>query len=423
MRVLIENVRSFCGTHSIPLRPLTLLIGENSTGKSTFLAIVAHVFGRRFPSFRPVFNLSPFDLGSFDSIATYKGGKFGRAETFSLGFESEKERPDILVRCTYSSDFGQPQLSGLDMRSKKTVLRLDTNTKESGQLTISDPGMSRRHFSIDLKRFSGNDLPIPMALERVVFDAAPKAVRRRIILSVDRLIFALYQSRARKSVLALAPVRTKPRRTYDQISDDFKPEGDHIPVILARMGHRGEAEQSRLAKALSGFGKASSLFKEISVKPLGKRPSDPFQLFVSVAGPAANLSDVGYGVSQSLPIIVQSVLAEEGLRILLQQPEVHLHPRGQAALGSFFAHLVGDEKKELLIETHSDYLIDRIRLEVAQGTVSANDVLLLYFEKSGVQTKVHEITLDKRGNILNAPSSYRNFFLHEETRLLRRASN
>src|SRR6202521_691593 len=108
MRVIIENVRSLCGPVSVPIRPLTLLVGENSTGKSSFLAVLAHIFSRSFPDFKPDFNNPPFDLGSYDSIATFKGGKFGRAETFSIGFETENEKPPVIVRATYSSDLGQP---------------------------------------------------------------------------------------------------------------------------------------------------------------------------------------------------------------------------------------------------------------------------------------------------------------------------
>jgi predicted ATPase len=185
------------------------------------------------------------------------------------------------------------------------------------------------------------------------------------------------------------------------------------------------ARRQRLLESLSEFGAESSLFKKISVKSLGKRPSDPFQILVSLLGPAANLLDVGYGVSQALPIVVQSILAEQQpgpFKLLLQQPEVHLHPRGQAALGSFFSRLVANGKMEFVIETHSDHLVDRVRQEVARGTISNQKVQILFFDRKGTETTVHEIHLDKRGNVLKAPGSYRRFFLEEETNLLTRAA-
>jgi predicted ATPase len=116
-------------------------------------------------------------------------------------------------------------------------------------------------------------------------------------------------------------------------------------------------------------------------------------------------------------------MASERRRLLIQQPEVHLHPRGQAELGSFFARLVARGQKEFVIETHSDYLLDRIRVEVARGTVSGADVLILFFEKDGLETYIHKIRLDSAGNVLCAPSSYRSFFLQEEASLFSRVGD
>ena len=91
-------------------------------------------------------------------------------------------------------------------------------------------------------------------------------------------------------------------------------------------------------------------------------------------------------------------------------------------MGSFFSALVADKIKEFVIETHSDYLIDRIRQEVAKGTLPADDVLILFFHKPHIETKVFELSLDNSGNIQNAPQSYREFFLQEEMNLFNRVA-
>jgi predicted ATPase len=187
------------------------------------------------------------------------------------------------------------------------------------------------------------------------------------------------------------------------------------------MREENSTRRERLVEALAEFGVNSSLFRRITVKGLGKRPSDPFQILVAMAGPPANLLDVGYGVSQALPVVVQSVLAERGRMLLLQQPEVHLHPRGQAALGSFFSKLIAKDAKRFVIETHSDYLLDRVRTEVARSTLRPDDVQILFFEKSGIETTVHEISIDKQGNVVGAPPTYRSFFMEEERALMGRA--
>jgi len=429
VRVLLENVRSFCGAHSIPVRPLTLLVGENSTGKSTFLAMLAHVSTYRFTSLRPSFNEEPFKLGTYDSIATYKGGRFGRAHTFSVGILGEKRRR---VMSTYASYKGQPQLARLDAAGGHGRVRLAIDDKTlAAELKIypSGPEPDSIRFSFKGRAEVESEAPIWYLLRRLVFEQPAAKLSRKLARLVDEVLFESlrYSGTGERSVLALAPVRTRPKRTYDVISDEFSPEGDHIPVLLARMFKGDDVQlKQRLVEALDEFGAQSALFKRIGVKPLGKRPSDPFQILISMVGPAANLLDVGYGVSQALPIVVQTILAQQQSRpfqLLLQQPEVHLHPRGQAALGSFFTRLVAKGKMEFVVETHSDYLVDRVRQEVARGAISNQKVLILFFDRKGMETTVHEIYLDKRGNVLKAPNSYRQFFLEEETNLLTRAGS
>jgi predicted ATPase len=135
---------------------------------------------------------------------------------------------------------------------------------------------------------------------------------------------------------------------------------------------------------------------------------------------SVNLTDVGYGVSQSLPIIVQSILRSGSDFLLLQQPEVHLHPRAQAALGSFFVRQVAKNNRRFVIETHSDYLLDRVRQEIASGFLMPHQVSILFFDKPGLETTIHHLSLDENGNILDAPPFYRRFFLEEEMNLLMR---
>lgn len=426
MRIIIENVRSFCDVQEVPIRPLTLLLGENSTGKTTFLAMLAHVHQPEFPSTRPSFNIPPFDLGTFDSIATYKGGRYGRAGEFSVGFEEEREGERRLI-ATYANYRGQPQLVKLSAKGRGSSIEVAVDASaHAARVSMSTSQGATQELALDLQRFPADPgLPFEFFFRTAVMEAARKlnpetgAGFPGSAHSYQELASLLRS--ARRRVFALAPVRTKPRRTYDEFSDEFDPEGDHVPVILSRLEEEEDLKKTHLLDVLNEFGEMSGLYERIGVRHLGRRPSDPFQILVTMAGPPANLLDVGYGVSQSLPIVAQSVLASDRGVLLLQQPEVHLHPRGQAALGSFFARLVGREKKELVIETHSDYIVDRIRVEVAQGTIRPADVSILFFEKEYIETRVHEITLDERGNIVGAPPSYRRFFLEEEMNLFTRA--
>ncbi len=104
---------------------------------------------------------------------------------------------------------------------------------------------------------------------------------------------------------------------------------------------------------------------------------------------------------------------------LLQQPEVHLHPSAQAALGSLFCELAGQER-QLIVETHSDHLLDRVRMDIRDrhGNLKPDDVSILFFERNELDVSIHSIRLDDRGNVLDAPPDYRSFFMEETTRSL-----
>src|SRR5215471_18173321 len=84
MRLLIDNVRTFCGGHDLPIRPLTILTGENSSGKTTVLACLSSVTAEGFP-FEPGLNEEPYRLGTFELIASKAGHYVGNTKTFALG--------------------------------------------------------------------------------------------------------------------------------------------------------------------------------------------------------------------------------------------------------------------------------------------------------------------------------------------------
>tara|TARA_R110002073_G_scaffold104622_4_gene236607 strand:- start:298347 stop:298856 length:510 start_codon:yes stop_codon:yes gene_type:complete len=169
---------------------------------------------------------------------------------------------------------------------------------------------------------------------------------------------------------------------------------------------------------LDSFGKNSGLFDSITVKRYGKGAGDPFQISVNLKGGTRNLSDVGYGVSQALPIAVESISAPKNARLLIQQPEVHLHPKAQAGVASVFASLYKAERKNFVIETHSDYIVDRFRQHIRAGELRPSDVSLIFLTNEGDQSVGYQIDLDENGHLVNPPDRYREFFIREQMKLL-----
>ncbi len=200
-------------------------------------------------------------------------------------------------------------------------------------------------------------------------------------------------------------------------------------MYLANLFTEGEKTWLSLKNRLEHFGKAAGLFDEITIKQLGKKGSEPFQVQVRKfegrrKGPLRNLIDVGYGVSQVLPVITELLLLDRRRRLaprlfLLQQPEVHLHPSAQAALGTLFCE-VASSGQQLVVETHSDHLLDRVRMEVRDGTteLKPDDVSILFFERDGLEVNIHSLSIDEDGNIEGQPDNYRKFFMDEIRRSL-----
>ena len=156
-------------------------------------------------------------------------------------------------------------------------------------------------------------------------------------------------------------------------------------MFLMRVKATQQKRWEKLKTQLVEFGKSSGLFQNIEIKNFGRSLGGPFQLRFKVKGPSANIVDVGYGVSQILPILVHILNSDidEMTYFLLQQPEVHLHPRVQAELSSLMVKLANDSNRSFIVETHSDYMLDRARIEIIRGNIRPEDVSLIYFEPKG----------------------------------------
>jgi len=212
----------------------------------------------------------------------------------------------------------------------------------------------------------------------------------------------------------LAPIRTKPRKTYDEPQYAFSSEGGHTPYIL----HRTLSRDKRFMGSIRKIGEASGLFRTLKTRNFGKGRGDPFQVRIVLDKGSFNVTNVGYGVSQALPVIVDLLRTPPGSWISIQQPEVHLHPRAQAALGDLIFALARSDKKIFLIETHSDYMIDRYRVQLRKSTTKPSSQIL-FFERKNGKNSVTVLPLSEDGELpIDQPKSYRQFFIKEQMEML-----
>ena len=442
--LILQDVRCFQDEQRCRLRPITLLVGENSTGKTTFLGCyrVLH----RMLSMRGLgelldFNEEPFAMGSFRDIVRSRRGPSGRIDEFKIGLRVDRASDDVMspyeLSVTFREKGSEPVASSLrfqfdtdaflELRSSEhgTIVQIPDRTEEMNGIPL-DHAMFILDVLFDTPDWTRGPPGLPN-LEPIanylhgLFPRREVTRRSRRPASPRRVGIGL---RHLPELIPVAPLRSKPKRTYDPIRETASPEGEHVPMLMMRLDRTDTPHWKSLHDDLVKFGRGAGLFADIKVKRHGKQMNDPFQLQVKVrSGSHANIMDVGYGVSQSLPILVDVLERSDRRRgnkyaFLLQQPEVHLHPRGQAELASLFVQAFKQSGNRFLIETHSDYIIDRVRISVRQGLLKPDDVSVLYFEPKGSAVAIHNMTLDEHGNLLDAPGGYRDFFVKETDKLL-----
>ena len=431
-RITLKNYRCFGSEEqSARLAPLTLLVGPNSTGKTSFLALIRALWDVAFRDVVPNFREEPYDMGSWDDIVYDPGGRNERSTDFVAGLLYRRVDPQ-----DHWMQFGTT-FSNRNTAPFPIVRRFEDTRMAIGYFPeIDDEGaFERAKYSLGGREWQDcgfafmNDTLAPFSL----ITGSTSSWSGINMLSPDdsnsihdflsRIIRWRAPSRRPYSG---SPVRSRPRRTYDPVLVTQDGEGDYIPSYLANLARRNADEWQLLKGGLEKFGAIAELFNEIQVRSFGNSAGDPFQIQVRKhsgsksrprKGPWRNLIDVGYGVSQALPVLTELLRADSPTLFLLQQPEVHLHPQAQAALGTLFCQVAAGGR-QLIIETHSDYIIDRVRMDVRDGTTGLNpeDVSILYFEPGDLAVKIHSIRIDKAGNVLDAPQSYGDFFMEEVNR-------
>ena len=431
----MEEVRCFGERQTLEIRPLTFLVGENSTGKTTTLACF-HILANYLRGRGVVFNgcrlnLHPYSMGTFRDIVRNSRKK---EKVFKLGFASKYADEDVqwTVEFVEKKEGIEPAVSSVTMElsdgeviietedNMDLAMKLETVNKQENQYRISCDSdiLNNFPFHFVLSTFRGQS-DADTAFSKYLEKKRGKSKRNR---------YQPWDIWDTTSAFSTSPVRSRPERTYDPTREFDDPEGSDVPMYLMRIEATQKEHWEALKQQLVEFGKSSGLFQDIKIKKQRHSLSEPFQLQFKVRGPTSNIIDVGYGVSQILPILVNILnpdISRNTRRTpkqltysLLQQPEVHLHPKAQAEFSSLLARLANIGDRSFIVETHSDYMIDRARIEIRKGTIRPEDVSVIYFEPKGNIVKVHNISFDKEGNMNGVPMHYRDFFLKESDRLM-----
>lgn len=123
-------------------------------------------------------------------------------------------------------------------------------------------------------------------------------------------------------------------------------------------------------------------------------------------GAEVMLTDVGFGLSQVLPVITLLYYVPKGSTVILEQPEIHLHPLAQAELADAIIHAAGHRGVQVILESHSEQLLLRLQRRIAEDLISADDVALYFCEAHDAVSELRELQVDTFGTILNWPDKF-----------------
>lgn len=118
------------------------------------------------------------------------------------------------------------------------------------------------------------------------------------------------------------------------------------------------------------------------------------------------LTDVGFGVSQILPVLVLLFYVPEGSTVILEQPEIHLHPAVQAGLADVFIDAIKRRKVQIILESHSEHLLQRLQRRIAEEVINQEEIKLYFTSIEEGRSKLTTLELDEYGNIGNWPKGF-----------------
>jgi len=430
--LFLDNYRGFKETY-IPIKDVNFLVGENSTGKTSVLAIVNLLADHSFWT-EQQFNSKSVQLGTFNDIAS-----IGSQNTsdFKIGWmhAAEEDADSFAFLARFGQRNGLPCATHFDFYKNGTVINMvisegsvqyrklgrklgeDKNSSLQGLMNEWQSGVKLRRDFKTLK-FPMQDFPFQQSLL-----ISMQIIEHKTRIRSKDYSYPIYFSmqNVMSNLTWLAPIRSQTRRTYDDYKTDFAPDGSHTPYLVRRLLNSPKIAV-KFRDFIREFGKKSGLLDSIAIRQFGKTDViSPFALDIEIDGKKLNIKNVGYGISQALPVVVEIYEGPRGGWFAIQQPEIHLHPRAQAALGDLVYSCATKDKKKFLIETHSDYTIDRFCSNYRKKDKhrARPDAQVLFFKRTSSGNEVYPVLIDSLGDYsTDQPKEFREFFIKEQLNTL-----
>lgn len=231
-------------------------------------------------------------------------------------------------------------------------------------------------------------------------------------LPMDHLFLNQFFNREFESLmdklLYLGPLRQYPKRYYqwtgERKSQIIEPDGADAMATLISAARDNESLQEDVTNWLKQLG----LVDDFSIKSTDVRERF-YEVIVKIGDTESALVDVGFGVSQVLPVIAMLLSAPTGSIVLLEQPELHLHPNAQSALADLMLHAAEKRGLQLIVESHSEHLLRRLQRRIAEveQAFARPENIKMYFCAPGERgSTICQVEVDKYGQIANWPPNF-----------------
>lgn len=394
-----QNFKSWKDTGNLRFAPLTAFFGANSSGKTSILQVLLML--KQTVERPPDWN-EPLYFGDEDSLVNLRSfddvihrPAYNPILEISVSWDLPKKRyiqnlGDIGALSLLARIFGGELIS----LSHTTDGMFEVNTQTTDdRYKISAhtfQGWAQSLFRCyGIRDFSTNSPSDHFAQPQQVLAALEDAF--------EKLFDQFYY---------LGPLRDNPRPNYNW--NGKPPEG---------LGRHGEEMVSALFSSRIQFSdldahvpkwlQSLGLIDSYRLAPVPRTQKDyEFLVTKHKGGPEVRLTDVGFGVSQVLPVLILCYYAPEGSILILEQPEAHLHPKVQSELGDVLIDAVKNRALQIIVESHSEHLLHRLMLRTAEEGLSVDDTALYFCQINKGVSEIELLDVDEYGNIGNWPPEF-----------------
>lgn len=360
--IALENFKCYQEKVTFPMARINILYGMNGRGKSTILQsllLLNQTLSEKNTISRLLLKGKTLNVGSFSDIVN----RYTKAECFGIEIADEGER----VSTAYGKD-ENPTMATLTSLFVNNTNYFDEHSTSSG----TEDGNDVENVKKTLGVIDKSTIRLLNTLERMVY------------VSADRM----------------GPKEYVERKPID--NNDIGVHGENSYQVIESQGFDFAMKvQSELNFILGG---ASVRFSSSEDKSI-------IQLYLdSVNGTEGYKPiNVGFGYSYVIPVVLSVLLAAKGSAVILENPEAHLHPAAQSRIVSFILKYAIEKDLQIFVETHSDHVVNGIRIAVKEGQIDHNDVSILHFERNENKKSApgfEQIKMDKHGNLSSIPEDF-----------------